>query len=55
MSTMQRPFHAHEEQSEVFVALLIGVKNVGAVLVKQARDACDKAAAIGAVDEEDGG
>ncbi len=50
-----RELHAHEEEAELVVLMLVGVENVGAALVEQRRDAGHQALLIRAVDEQNGG
>src|SRR5262249_39160407 len=45
----------HEEEAQLVILMLVGVKNVGAALVKQAGDAGDESLAVGAVDQENCG
>jgi hypothetical protein len=52
---IQRPFHPHEKQAGLVVLVLVGVDNVGSVLIKNAGDRGDKAFAVRARDKEDGG
>lgn len=52
---VERPFDAHEEEAEGAIDVLIGVEDVGSVLVKERGDAGDETFLVGAVDEEDGG
>ena len=51
MRPVQRPLDAHEEQAEVVILVLVGVKNVGAMLVEQAGDAGHQALLVRAVDQ----
>jgi hypothetical protein len=46
----------HEEETKLHILVLIGVEDVGVVLLNQkVGDGGDKAFAVGAVDEENGG
>lgn len=46
----------HEEESKLYILVLIGVEDVGVVLLNQkVGDRGDEAFAVGAVDEENGG
>ena len=53
-TAVQRPFHAHEEQAQVVILVLVGMQNVGSVLVEHSGDAGHQTLAIGAVDQENG-
>jgi hypothetical protein len=54
IESLQLKLHAHEEQAEVAVDVLVGVQNVGATLEEQSRHARHKALAIGAIDQQNG-
>ncbi len=55
VEAVERPLHAHEEQAEVVVDVLVGVQDIGAALVEKPRHARHKAFAIGAVDQKNSG
>ena len=55
IEAFQSPFHAHEKQTLGAILMLIGVGDVGAVLVQHAGDLGHESFAIGAMDEENGG
>ncbi len=51
----QLPFHAHEEQFGFGVLVLIGMGDIGSVLVQQVCHARYQALAVRTIDEENGG
>ena len=55
VKAIERPFDAHEEKGCFVILMLVGMDDVGAVLVEHAGDAGDKTFAIGAVDEQNSG
>jgi hypothetical protein len=52
---VKREFDAHEEKTKHLVAVLVGMKNVGAMLVEQGGNTGYEAAPVGAFDEKDRG
>jgi hypothetical protein len=52
---LQLPLHPHEKELGFGVLMLIGVGDVGAVLVEQVGDARHQAFAVRTIDEENGG
>ena len=52
---LQVPLHAHEEQPEIVVLVLIGVKNVGAVAGQETGNARDDSLAVRAMNQKNGG
>jgi hypothetical protein len=49
----QSPLHTHEEEAQLVILMLVGVKDVGALRVEQAGDASHQAFPVRAVDEQD--
>ena len=49
---VQLQLHAHEEETQIAVDVLVGVEDVRAALVEQSRHARHKALAIGAIDQQ---
>jgi hypothetical protein len=52
---IERPFDAHKEEAGLVVLVLVGVNDVGAVLVQDAGDRGDEAFAVWAGDEQNSG
>jgi hypothetical protein len=52
---IERPFDAHKEEASLVVLMLVGVNDVGAVLVQDAGDGGDETFAVGTGDEQNGG
>ncbi len=46
------PFDAHKKQAGFVIAMLIGMRNVGAVSIKKVGNACHHAFTVWTVDEE---
>jgi hypothetical protein len=55
VESVERPFHAHEEQAGLRVLMLVGMGDVGAETKEQAGNARHQAFAVGTVDQQDGG
>src|ERR1019366_4504015 len=51
---VQRPFHAHEKQPGFMVLMLIGVRDVRAIAVKEACHSRHQTLTVGTVDKENG-
>ena len=51
VEAVQLPLHAHEKQAQLMVLVLVGVQDVGATLVEQARNARHQSLAVGAIDQ----
>ncbi len=51
VGAVQLPLHAHEEEAQFMVDVLVSVENVCAALKEQSRHARDEALAVGAIDE----
>jgi hypothetical protein len=52
VEAIERPFDAHKEEDGLMVLMLIGVYDIGAVSIEQARHGCDQAFPVRAVDQE---
>ena len=52
---LERPLHAHEEQPQILILVLIGVQDVRAVRIQKVGNCGDQALAVGAIDQENGG
>ena len=50
----QFPLHAHEEEAQLVVAMLVRMQDIGAVGVEHGGDARDEALAVGAIDQQNG-
>ena len=46
------PLDAHEKQAEIVVLVLVGMQNIGAVLVEQARHPRHQPLAVGTMDQQ---
>ena len=55
VEAFERPLDAHEEQLQLVVLVLVGVKDVGSMRVKEVGDSGHYPPAIGAVNQQDGG
>jgi hypothetical protein len=51
----QIPFHPHQEQLEFSVLVLVGVQDIGVVLVEKIGNGGHQTFLVGATDEQDGG
>ena len=50
--SVQIPLHAHEEEAQIVVLVLVGVQDVGPVPVQKARDAGDDPFPVGTVNQK---
>ncbi len=50
----KRPLDTHEEEAELVVLVLVGVQDVGSLIVEKRGDARDEAFLVRAIDQENG-
>ena len=52
VETFQRPFDTHKKQAGFVILMLIGVRDVGAVSIKEARDSRDESLPVWTADKK---